>query len=73
MLVLYKTAQQVGKAKIAVEWRSEKRKGQRMLVDVVEAEIVRRDIALAASCSASRTRWSWSPCNFGSIHLVYSK
>ena len=48
--------QQVGKAiKIAVEWRSEKRKGQNILVDVVEAEIASRDIALAASCSASRT------------------
>ena len=54
-MVVYKTAQQVGKAKIAVEWRSEKRKGQKVLVDVVEAEIVRRDIALTASCPASRT------------------
>ena len=40
--------------------RPEKRKGQKILVDVVEAEIVRKDIALAASYSASRTRWSWS-------------
>jgi len=44
---LYKTAQQVGKAKIGVEWRPETRKGQKMFVDVVEAEIVGRDIALA--------------------------
>jgi len=51
---LYKTVQQVGKAKVAVEWRSEMRKGQKRVVDAVEAEIVGRDIALAASCLASR-------------------
>ena len=34
-----------------LQWRSEKRKEQKMLVDVVEAERVSRDIALAASCS----------------------
>ena len=57
-----------------MEWRSEKRKreGQKILVDVVEAEIVRRDIyrfgrgrdgLLLAFCLL---QW------FGSIHLVYS-
>ncbi len=35
-----------------MEWTSEKRKGQKIFVDVVEAEIVGRDIALAASRSA---------------------
>ena len=38
---------QVGKAKIGVEWRSETRKGKKIFVDVVEAEIVRTDITLA--------------------------
>ena len=42
--VLYKTAQHVGKA------RSVKRKGRRILVDVVEAKIVGRDFAFPASC-----------------------
>ena len=46
--MLDETAQQVGEAKITVEWRSEKRKEQKMLVDVVEEGIVGRDIAWAA-------------------------
>ena len=43
---------EVGKAKIGVEWRSETRKGQKMFADVVKAEIVRRDIVLAASSTS---------------------
>ena len=61
-----------------MEWRSEKRsekrkrEGQKILVDVVEAEIERRDIALAADemvcmlLAFCLLQW------FGSIHLVYS-
>ena len=33
-----------------LQWRSEKRKEQKILVDVVEAERVGTDIALPASC-----------------------
>ena len=43
-MVLYKTVQYVGKAKIAVEAREEK-----ILVNVVDAGIVGGDIASAAS------------------------
>ncbi len=37
-----------------MESRSEKRKGQKILVNVVEAEIVRTNITLAESGSASK-------------------
>ena len=55
-----------------MEWRSEKRKrkrkGQKILVDVVEAEIERRDITLAADemvccllfvCSSGLDPFTW--------------
>ena len=33
-----------------MQWSSEKRKAQKMLVDVIEAEMVGRDISFAMSC-----------------------
>ena len=72
--VLYKTAQQVGKVQIAVEWRSEQRNGQKILVDIVEAEMVGRDIALAASCSASRLdSCANNGCNTSLLHSLRPK
>ena len=58
------------KAKIAMEWRTEKRKrkGQKIFADAEDAEIVGGDIALAADEMCAPVD---QYC--GVIHAVYSK
>ena len=71
---LCKSAWQVDKAKIGVEWRSEKRKGQKIFVDVVVVEILPSDSAtcfrptipepnhITINVTEKERRDWWGPC-----------